>query len=191
SYELWCYDDIWHWMGQTRNGNRGDPPSKDGVPVYVDTLVYSPTEISDFAESGNWLNLPPGGFLDVTGICGPYTYRNSVHNANGVIIGGEAPGFDPYRKDTQYPNESSGRLSVCLSVAGAVQVNKDMPHSWYWGFSPENDFYFYRDAVHVAIGDARYASIYETGQDGLRRRWGHTALADHKAAHHFIGVINE
>ncbi|HEB0618814.1 TPA: hypothetical protein RY208_006163, partial [Pseudomonas aeruginosa] len=53
SYELWCYDDIWHWMGQTRNGNRGDPPSKDGVPVYVDTLVYSPTEISDFAESGN------------------------------------------------------------------------------------------------------------------------------------------
>ncbi|WP_232353216.1 hypothetical protein, partial [Pseudomonas aeruginosa] len=106
SYELWCYDDIWHWMGQTRNGNRGDPPSKDGVPVYVDTLVYSPTEISDFAESGNWLNLPPGGFLDVTGICGPYTYRNSVHNANGVIIGGEAPGFDPYRKDTQYPNES-------------------------------------------------------------------------------------
>lgn len=191
SYELWCYDDIWHWMGQTRNGNRGDPPSKDGVPVYVDTLVYSPTEISDFAESGNWLNLPPGGFLDVTGICGPYTYRNSVHNANGVIIGGEAPGFDPYRKDTQYSNESSGRLSVCLSVAGAVQVNKDMPHSWYWGFSPENDFYFYRDAVHVAIGDARYASIYETGQDGLRRRWGHTALADHKAAHHFIGVINE
>ncbi|HBO4545425.1 TPA: hypothetical protein L4U59_001180 [Pseudomonas aeruginosa] len=191
SYELWCYDDIWHWMGQTRNGNRGDPPSKDGVPVYVDTLVYSPTEISDFAESGNWLNLPPGGFLDVTGICGPYTYRNSVHNANGVIIGGEAPGFDPYRKDTQYPNETSGRLSVCLSVAGAVQVNKDMPHSWYWGFSPENDFYFYRDAVHVAIGDARYASIYETGQDGLRRRWGHTALADHKAAHHFIGVINE
>ncbi len=191
SYELWCYDDIWHWMGQTRNGNRGDPPSKDGVPVYVDTLVYSPTEISDFAESGNWLNLPPGGFLDVTGICGPYTYRNSVHNANGVIIGGEAPGFDPYRKDTQYSNESSGRLSVCLSVAGAVQVNKDMPHSWYWGFSPENDFYFNRDAVHVAIGDARYASIYETGQDGLRRRWGHTALADHKAAHHFIGVINE
>ncbi|HFH4369616.1 TPA: hypothetical protein ACGJWR_002859 [Pseudomonas aeruginosa] len=63
SYELWCYDDIWHWMGQTRNGNRGDPPSKDGVPVYVDTLVYSPTEVSDFAESGNWLNLPPGGFL--------------------------------------------------------------------------------------------------------------------------------
>ena len=110
--------------------------------------------------------------MDVTGICGPYTYRNSVHNANGVIIGGEAPGFDPYRKDTQYPNESSGRLSVCLSVAGAVQVSKDMPHSWYWGFSPENDFYFYRDAVHVAIGDARYASIYETGQDGLRRRWG-------------------
>ncbi|HDY5922709.1 TPA: hypothetical protein SL831_000300 [Pseudomonas aeruginosa] len=191
SYQLWCYDDIWHWMGQTRNGNRGDPPSKDGVPVYVDTLVYSPTEISDFAESGNWLNLPPGGFLDVTGICGPYTYRNSVHNANGVIIGGEAPGFDPYRKDTQYPNESSGHLSVCLSVAGAVQVYKDMPHSWYWGFSPEDDFYFYRDAVHVAIGDARYASIYETGQDGLRRRWGHTALADHKAAHHFIGVINE
>ncbi|MFG8422783.1 hypothetical protein ACEOSX_27630 [Pseudomonas aeruginosa] len=191
SYQLWCYDDIWHWMGQTRNGNRGDPPSKDGVPVYVDTLVYSPTEISDFAESGNWLNLPPGGFLDVTGICGPYTYRNSVHNANGVIIGGEAPGFDPYRKDTQYPNESSGRLSVCLSVAGATVVNREIPHSWYWGFSPEDDFYFYQDAVHITFGESRYASIYEPGQDGLRRRWGTTRLADHKTAHHFIGVINE
>lgn len=73
SYQLWCYDNLFHFMGQTDNHNKGDPPSKDGVPVYIDTLVYSPTEVSDYADSGNWYNLPPGGFLDVTAICGPYT----------------------------------------------------------------------------------------------------------------------
>lgn len=191
SYQLWCYDSIFHYLGQTNNGNQGFPRSVNGVPVYVDTLVYSPTEISDFADSGNWFNLPPGGFLDVTGVCGPYTYRGSVHNAGGVVIGGEAPGFEPYSNTTNYPAESSGRLSVCLDTAGAGQVNQGMPHSWYWGFSPQDDFYFYRDAVHITIGEAEYASVYETGQDTLRRRWGHTDLADHRAAHHFIGVINE
>lgn len=191
SYQLWCYDSIFHYMGTTLNNCRGEPPSINGVPVYVDTLVYTPTEVSDFAESGNWLNLPGGGFLDVTSICGPYTARGSPHNANGVIIGGEAPGFNPYSNTVKYPDTTTGQLSVSLAVAGATVASRDMPHTWYWGFSPVDDFYFYRDAVHNAIGDADYASIYETAPDGLRRRWGYTTLADNKAAHHFIGVINE
>ncbi|WP_445286531.1 hypothetical protein [Variovorax atrisoli] len=192
SYQLWCYDNLFHWMGQTDNHNKGDPPSKDGVPVYIDTLVYSPTEVSDYADSGNWYNLPPGGFLDITAICGPYTSRSSgTQHANGVVIGGEAPGFEPFSSQTEYPAEQSGRLSVSTKGAGSVVAHREIPHSWYFGFSPEDQTYFYRDAVHVAIGDSSYASIYEQDQNGLRRRWGYTALADNRSAHHFIGVINE
>ncbi|WP_295978004.1 hypothetical protein [uncultured Variovorax sp.] len=192
SYQLWCYDNLFHWMGQTDNHNKGDPPSKDGVPVYIDTLVYSPTEVSDYADSGNWYNLPPGGFMDITAICGPYTSRSSgTQHANGVVIGGEAPGFEPFSSQTEYPAEQSGRLSVSMKGAGSVVAHREIPHSWYFGFSPEDQTYFYRDAVHVAIGDSGYASIYEQDQNGLRRRWGYTALADNRSAHHFIGVINE
>lgn len=192
SYQLWCYDNLFHWMGQTDNHNKGDPPSKDGVPVYIDTLVYSPTEVSDYADSGNWYNLPPGGFLDITAICGPYTSRSSgTQHANGVVIGGEAPGFEPFSSQTEYPAEQSGRLSVSMKGAGSVVAHREIPHSWYFGFSPEDQTYFYRDAMHVAIGDSSYASIYEQDQNGLRRRWGYTALADNRSAHHFIGVINE
>lgn len=191
SYQLWCHDSIFHYMGSTDNGNRGFPPSQLGVPVYVDTLSYNPTEVSDFADGGNWLDLPQGSFLDVTGICGPYTYRHSNHHANGVVIGGEAPGFKPYSSRTDYPDKSTGRLSLSLAVAGATQVSQEIPHTWYWGFSPEYDFYFYRDATRICLGDAEYASIYPTSTRGQRRSWGHSELADNKSAHHFIGVIHE
>lgn len=192
SYQLWCHDSIFHYLGSTNNGNLGHPPSRDGVPVYVDTLVYTPTESSDFADEGEWLGLPPGGFLDVTAICGPYTSRSSgTHHAGGVTIGGEAPGFEPYFSETTYPGDSSGRVSVSYAVAGAANVHRNEPHSWYFSFSPVDDFYFYRDATRITFGEAEYASVYETDPSGLRRRWGHTELATHKAAHHFIGVINE
>lgn len=192
SYQLWCYDSIFHYIGSTNNGNLGHPRSRDGVPVYVDTHVYTPTEASDFADEGEWLGLPPGGFLDVTGICGPYTSRGSGnHHANGVTIGGEAPGFEPFYSETSYSGESSGRVSVSYSVAGAANVHRNEPHSWYFGFSPVDDFYFYQDASRITFGEAEYASLYEKDASGLRRRWGHTELATNKSAHHFIGVINE
>lgn len=192
SYQLWCHDSIWHYMGFTQNFNRGSPPSKDGVPVYVDTHLYNPTEYSDYADGGNWLGLPPGSFLDVTDICGPYTSRSSGwYSATGVVIGGEAPGFDSYSVETRYPGEAGGKLCLSLGGAGSITVHKNMPNSWFFSISPDNLMYFYRDVARVTFGESRYASISETGQDGLRRRWGHTALATHKAAHHFIGVINE
>lgn len=193
SYQLWCHDSIFHYMGQTNNGNLGFPPSKEGTPVYVDTLVYSPTPVSDFADSGNWFGLPPGGFIDVTGICGPYTSRASgVHHAGGVTIGGEAPGFEPYYNKVTHPGESRGRLHMSYTVAGNTVVHRNLPHTWYYGFSPvDGPLYFYRDAVHITFGESRYASINEEDANGLRRRWGHTGLATHRTAHHFIGVINE
>lgn len=192
SYELWCYDNIFHYIGSTRSGNLGVPRSKDGTPVYVDTHNYNPTEYSDFADGGNWFGLPEGGFIDVTAICGPYTSRYAeTFQAGGVVIGGAAPGFSPYAASGTQPSETGGRLSVSICEGGNVVAHRDVPHSWYFGYSPRDDYYFYRDATWIAFGESRYASIFEKDQYQLRRRWGSTALADHKTAHHFIGVINE
>lgn len=191
SYELWCYDNIFHYLGQTGNGNLGFPRSKEGTPVYVDTLNYLPTPVSDFADSGNWFNLPAGGTIDVTSVCGPYTSRASGNfQAGGVVIGGEAPGFEPYSKESSFPGSSSGRVSVSLGGAGQL-VHRSKPHPWYFSFSPVDDFYFYQDATRVTIGSAGYASVYEKKPDGRRYSWGHTDLANSDVAQHFIGVINE
>lgn len=193
SYQLWCHDNIFHYMDQTQSGNRGDPPSKDGTPVYVDTHLYNPTEWSDYADGGNWFNLPPGGFLDVTAICGPYTSRYSnVFQAGGVTIGGEAPGFEPFYSETLEPGKDSGRLSVSIKGPGSVEVHRRIPQGWYWEFSPDEDLnYFYRDAAWVTLGSSGYASISERDPANRRYSWGRSALADDQSANNFAGVINE
>ena len=193
SYQLWCHDNIYHYMDQTQNGNLGSPPSKDGTPVYVDTHLYNPTESSDFADGGNWFNLPPGGFLDVTDICGPYTSRfSNIFQAGGVLIGGEAPGFEPFSSRKVDAGKESYRLSTSIKGPGSVEVHRRPVQGWYWEFSPDQDGkYFYQDACWVTFGSSSYASVYETNAAGLRSSWGKTALADDKGPHHFAGVINE
>ena len=193
SYQLWCHDNIYHYMDQTQSGNRGDPPSKDGTPVYVDTHLYTPTEWSDYADGGNWFGLPPGGFLDVTDICGPYTSRSSnIFQAGGVLIGGEAPGFEPFSSRKVDQGNESYRLSTSIKGPGSVEVHRRPVQGWYWEFSPDEDGkYFYQDACWVTFGSSSYASVYETNDAGLRSTWGRTALADHKSPHNFVGVINE
>lgn len=191
SYELWTHDDIFHYLFTTTNGNLGMPYPVDGNLVYVDTLVYTPSEYSDFADGGNWFGLPPGGFIDVTYVCGRYTSRSSDIQAGGVKIGGEKPGFDPFFQLTVSPPDESGDLSISADVSGHAKVLNDIPHGWYFAFSPENDSYFYRDMTRTAIGSSRYMSFDEPGEWGPRKHWGYTGLADHKSAHHFIGVINE
>lgn len=191
-YQLWCYDNIFHYLFKTNNGNLGEPTSKDGTPVYVDTHTYMPTEYSDFADGGNWFNLPDGSFIDVTAICGIYTSRSSgTFQAGGVAIGGKAPGFSPYYKQTVTDAKSAGFLTFCATDAGHVRVHKNIPGEWFFSYSPENDSYFYRDIARVTFGKSTYVSLSETAPNGLRRYWGATDLADHKIAHHFIGVINE
>lgn len=193
SYQLWCHDSIFHYMGQTGSGNRGVPPSIDGTPVYVDTLVYSPTEISDFADSGNWFNLPAGGFIDVTGVCGPYTSRSSsTHHAGGVLIGGEAPGFNPYSFEASYPGEASGRFQISQVTAGDATVHRMIPSAFAWEFSPQPpDLYYQQDATWNVLGEQAYASIYEKDHTNRRKRWGDSQVANHDAPNYFIGVINE
>lgn len=193
SYELWTYDFIFHYMGQTGNGNQGDPSPKEGELVYVDTHNYNPSACSDFADSGDWFGLGGGGFIDVSGVCAPYTSRSAkTHHAGGVTIGGEAPGFQSEFWSKKHPGKSGGYLGVSMSVAGSVRAHKDNPHPWFFGVSPVNeDFYFYRDATRIACGLSRYSSISGEDKEGLRKRWGDTKISDHKSAHYFIGVINE
>lgn len=194
SYRLWCYDAIFHYMG----GGvpyLGQPRSKDGTPVYVDKMHYSPNDYSDFADSGNWFGLPSGGFIDVTGVCGPYTSRSSAtHHAGGVIIGGESPQVEQYQKEKTTLGKTTGFTKVSYPIIGSKTIKKTIPDSWYFDFSPVDAgglTYFYRDACRVVIGDSAYANISETDEKNSRFKWGHSSLVDHKSAHHFIGVINE
>lgn len=195
SYQLWTHDPIFHYMGSTNSGNQGEPRPTTGDYVYVDSLVYTPTQCSDFADSGNWLGL--SGYMDVSGICAPYTDREGAqsHHGAGVVIGGQAPQYASYSESGSTQGETEGRVSVSISVAGSVQVHSDVPDAWYNSFSPVDaggsPHYFYRDATRIAIGESEYVSISETGSDGARRRWGHTGLVDNDRAYCFIGVINE
>ncbi|ENX57658.1 MULTISPECIES: hypothetical protein [Acinetobacter] len=194
SYRLWCYDAIFHYLG----GGipyRGEPRSKDGTPVYVDKMIYSPNEYNDYADSGNWFGLPSGGFIDVTGVCGPYTSRSSsTHHAMGVTIGGESPQVEEYETEEITKGETTGLVKLSYPVFGNRTIKRTLPEAWYFDYSPVDAgglVYFYRDACRVVFGDSEYANISETDANGARIKWGTTSLVDHKSAHHFIGVINE
>lgn len=195
SYQLWTHDSIFHWMGSTQSGNQGEPYPEKGVPVYVDTTLYNPGPYSGYADSGDWLGRG-GAIMDITGIVGPYTYRESGNTqAGGVVIGGEAPVIETYEIRGREDGEKSGRVSLSLTLAGSKQISQQQPDGFYYGFSPVEAggslHYFYRDAVNVAIGTAEYSSVSEKDRYGRRQNWGYTRLADHESAHHFIGVINE
>jgi len=134
--------------------------------------------------------------MDVTGTVGKYTKRdNKTKYGSGVVIGGEAPRIQPYSWSKSYSGESSGNTRVSMAGPGNVEFSQDMPHNFYFGFSPAPNtfppFYFYRDAIRITIGEAEYSSVYEKKGGGIRYSWGYSELADNRTAHHFIGVINE
>lgn len=193
SYSLWTYDPIFHWIGGT---GKGEPRPDEGQYVYVDEMNTNTSgDPTGFATSGDWLGLG-GGVIDVSGILAKYTSRSAkTHHANGVVVGGEAPAFQGYSWEKSYPGESSGRISLSFTVAGSKIFSREKPNQFYYDFSPVDaggtPLYFYRDAIYNAMGEAQYASISETDKHGRRYKWGNTRLADHKSAHHFIGVINE
>lgn len=190
-YQFWTHDNIFHYLGVTSAGNQGSPFPKDGAPVYLDSMTYTPTEVSDFADSGNWY--PLMGVIDITGIVGEWTSRSGgKHQAGGALIGGNAPGFVRERSQSQKLGETTGCVSISMDVAGNVQVNKAVPHGWYFALSPDPVAgYFYRDAVRITFGSARYATVSEKDDYGRQKQWGRTKLLSEPRAAHFIGVINE
>ena len=191
SYQFWTHDPIFHYMDQTNNGNIGDPRPKIGEYVYLDTLIYTPYVGSEYADSGNWYGFS-GGFMDVTGIVGSYTIRHNVHNANGVVIGGQAPGWERFYSKEEKEGDISGRLESRIMFSKNSVVHKKIPHPWYFQFSPtDSDFYFYQDASWNCSGKTEYSSISEEKQKGTRYSWGKTDLAENGAFTRFIGVVNE
>lgn len=194
SYPLWTYDPIFHYLG---GFGKGKPIPTTGNYVYVyGPANYTPTKYSDFADQGDWFGVG-SGYKDVSSICAPYTDRGTgTHQASGVLIGGEAPEIQPYEKTETIQGGRAGRVDITYQNANGVNVHRNLPQPWYYSFSPVKTggelLYFYRDACKVVFGDSSYANISdEAMQDGRRRKWGFTTLADHTSHHHFIGVINE
>ena len=192
SYTIWTYDPIFHYMGRW---GVGEPAPKTGDYVYANYGGYNPNEYSWFADSGNWYGISPGSYKDETGRLAKYTSRSSVHPANGVIVGGEAPRLDTYDTPTRSYGSKKGRVDVSITIKGAGNIKRKVPDAFYYDFSPVESggslVYFYRDATWITSGESKYASTSEKKDNGLRAYWGNTKLADHKSAHCFIGVINE
>ena len=177
------------------SGSKGEPPPKDGVPVYLDEVHINEYPGSDFASSGDWYGVG-GGWKDITPIIGFATDRNNTtHHAGGVVVGGEPPGWKPYSFDSASSDNNSGRLTVTMPRAGHKTAHRKIPNNWYFQFSPVESggmlVYFQRDATWIAFGESAYGSINEQNEQSRRIAWGKSELANHVSAQHFVGVINE
>lgn len=194
SYDLWTFDPIFHWIG---NAGNGLPSPTTGDYVYVTGPPnYSPSEFSDFADSGDWFSVG-NGYVDVSSICAPYTDRASgTQHGSGVIIGGEGPSIQPHDVTETETNIQKGRVDIAYDSVGVKTIHKNIPQAWYFAFSPVESggslSYFQRDACRVSFGDTTYANISDENATGERRqRWGFSNLVDSTSHHYFIGVINE
>lgn len=180
TYRYWTYDFIFAWAGGLEKMD-GRPYPKDGNPVWVEIENYNPSPCSDFADNGPWI---PGLPADYTWLIHPN--RNEWRHSGG----GGAPAFKPYQTFEQDDNgEIKGELKFSLMAdLSGISVVPDI--MYFHGSPSEFGGIFYRDATKITFGEAVYGNVSEEA-DGGRKRWGYTRLADHKSAHHFVGVINE
>lgn len=179
-YRYWTYDFVMHWAGGLPVMN-GKPYPKDGNPVWVEMEEYNPFPCSDFADQGPWIPALPA---DYTWLVHP---QRNVWQMSG---GGGAPSYQPYVRTEQGKGSEKGSLKVSILESEQL-VHSDVPQTMYFLGSPDPYVgVFYRDAARVTFGQAVYANVSENVGE-RRKYWGYTALADHKSAHHFIGVINE
>jgi hypothetical protein len=188
TYRYYTWDFVWAWVGGSTYGNMAhiksvSPSPIHGNPVWVVGYNYAPYPCSDFADSGDWM----GGL--------PRDYTWLIHpNKNEWLHsgGGNPPKVKTYSTSTTKPAKTEGELVI--SIQESIQhVNKD-PSPGYFTMSPDDGGgVFYVDAIRNVSGETVYASCSELDVQGDRRRkrWGFSRLADHKSAHHFIGVVNE
>lgn len=180
TYRFWTYDFVWHHAGPD---GAARPIPKNGNPVHVEIEQYNEGPCSDFANQGGWI----GVVADYTWLVHPHA---NVWNMDG---GGGPPPVNQFTKVTIDPIKTEALLHA--SIVEFLQVVHKTPDSHYFTASPGEytGFLFYRDAARVEAGKAVYANVSETDPEApaQRKRWGHTRLANHKDAHHFIGVINE
>lgn len=188
SYRYWTYDFVWAWVGGSTVGNMGyvskvSPVPGDGNPVWVTGYNYFPGPCTDFADNGDWLGGLP---QDITWLVHPES-NHWQHSG-----GGGAPTIKTFSETNTEAGKEESRLDISFNLA--PQKINDEPRVGFFTMSPDEAVgVFYTDAVKIVAGDAVYSNCAEADPDAskLRKRWGFTRLADHKAAHHFIGVINE
>ena len=187
SYGFWTYDRVMHWRAGSpavkrsfRWGDEGYP--KDASPVWVEEHYYNPGPCSSFADRGSWI---PGLPADYTWLIHP---QANVYMMNG---GGGPPTVNESSSITEAKDVRDELLEVQL-LDKVVRLHKQ-PDILYFLPSPtEFGNFFYRSACRIEAGKSEYANVGEPqNNDGQRHRVGFTRLADHKSAHHFIGVINE
>ncbi len=183
TYRYWTNDFIWAWIGGVAGPQAKVPVyPKDGNPVWVVQQNYAPGVCSDFADQGPWI---PGLPADFTWLIHPNKgeWRHSG--------GGGPPSVNEGSTSTTQPGRTEGRIN--FSSLGTPLTLMAQPASTYFLKSPDQYVgVFYRDAIKVAAGECEYASVSEAHPSlpGARAFQGWCRLADHKAAHHFIGVIN-
>lgn len=188
SYRYFTYDFVWAWVGGSTLGNMAHMPNVnpypvDGNPVWAVGYNYFPGPCTDFADNGDWLGGLP---QDITWLVHP---ESNQWNHSG---GGGPPKIKTFSETTIEDGKEESRLDISFSLA--PQKINDEPRLGFFTMSPsEFGDVFYTDAIKIVAGEAVYSNCYEADPDApkLRKRWGFTRLADHKAAHHFIGVINE
>ncbi len=188
SYRYYTYDFIFAWRGGPDGGNMAtaikvDPAPKDGNPVWVTGYNYNPSLCSDFADAGDWVGGLPA---DYTWLIHPDRY--AWHHSGG----GGMPTIKQYSKSSTEPAKEYGETMI--TIYGSLKnVNKNPSYGYFTASPDEFGNVFYVDAIALSAGNSQYSSSSETNPESAksRIRWGHTALADHKSAHHFIGVINE
>lgn len=189
SYRYFTYHFVLAWVGCSTEGNAGyapkvNPYPREGNPVWVTGYNYNPGGCSDFADQGDWVGALP---QDYTWLIWP------TKNAYQFSGGGGAPIIKTYSTSEPGKAKEEGELKYSASASPQL-INKEIPSNMYFLGSP--DIYvgvFYRDGCRITFGESEYINVSESeSKDSpYRKRWGFTNLADHKSAHHFIGVINE
>lgn len=187
SYRYYTFDSALAWVSGDPSGNvatavDGSPAPKDGSPVWVKGHSYTPGMCRDFADQGGWIKGLPA---DYTWLVHP---DKNVWKQNG---GGSTPSITEYAKTATGASGERRKLRISFPAQGTAV--SESPNDGYFSTSPDVTGIFFVDTSRVVAGSAVYANLSEADTESpqQRKRWGFTRLADHKSAHHFIGVINE
>lgn len=181
TYRYWTLDFVFAYTAMTIKNPKGSPTPKNGSPVWVEEYQYNPNNTNWFADNGSWIsNLPAN-----------YTWLVHPNSNEWQVSGGGArPYVNEYSKSLPATGSQKGALKIDLDSQVKV-LAKQTPYYWYFSGSPNMEGeVFYQDVSMIVFGESKYYSVSEAASSS-RTWWGYTKLADHKSAHHFIGVINE
>lgn len=188
TYRFHTYHQYYAFRGGTTIGNMAtvtkvDPEPSEGNPVWVKAYNYYPYPCSDFADQGDWVGGLPS---DYTWLIHPDA---NVFNFSG---GGGAPAFVKFFTEKTNKNSYDREISFSAYVDPKPVHKREINDGYFQGSPDDEGFIFYRDSCRTVFGAVTYCNVSEFADGNERRKhWGHTKLADHNGAYHFIGVINE